>query len=90
MGKKRLAFTFGGAKNPDAGFRETIVSSFSGYEFSLALAMPAAVSLRWLDENGAEAPNPGTCSASGAALDFRSPMADLIMLEKACTMEVTW
>jgi hypothetical protein len=94
MEKKRLVFTFGGAETPaensEAGFRETVVSSFSGYEFSLALAMPAPVSLRWLDENGAEAPNPGTCSVSGAALDFRSPMADLILLEKVRIMEITW
>jgi hypothetical protein len=90
MEKRRLAFTFGGAESPEAGFRETVAAAFSGYEFSLALAMPAAVSLRWLDENGAETRNPGTCSLNGAALDFRSPMADLILLEKACTMEITW
>jgi hypothetical protein len=94
MEKRRLAFTFGGAENPvenaEAGFRETVVSAFSGYTFSLALAMPAAVSLRWLDENGAETRNPGTCSLDGASLDFSSPMADLILLEKAYTMEITW
>jgi hypothetical protein len=94
MEKRRLVFTFGGAENSaensEAGFREMVVSAFSGYTFSLALAMPAAVSLRWLDENGAETRNPGTYSLNGASLDFSSPMADLILLEKACTMEITW
>ncbi|MDR2048251.1 MAG: hypothetical protein LBP69_02225 [Treponema sp.] len=102
MEKKRLAFTFAGAENfvensagfsaenSKAGFRDMVVSSFSGYEFSLVLNMPAAVSLRWLDENGAETRNPGTCSLDGAALDFSSPMSDLVLLEKACVMEITW
>jgi hypothetical protein len=90
MEKRRLTFTFGGVKGPEAGFRETVVSAFSGYKFSLALIMPAVVSLRWLDENGAETPNPGTCSLNGAALDFSVPMADLILLEKVCVMEISW
>jgi hypothetical protein len=90
MERKRLAFTFTGAENPEAGFRDMVISSFSGYEFSLALNMPAAVSLRWLDENGAETRNPGTCSLDGVALNFSSPMPDLILLEKACVMEITW
>jgi hypothetical protein len=90
MEKKRLAFSFTGAEIPETGFRETVVSSFSGYEFSLTLSMPAAISLRWLDENGAETRNPGTCSLNGTSLDFSSPMADLILLEEACTMEITW
>jgi hypothetical protein len=90
MEKRRLAFTFDSAENPGDGFRETVISAFSGYEFSLGLTMPAVVSLRWLDENGAETRNPGTCSLNGAALDFSSPMADLVLLEKTCTMEITW
>jgi hypothetical protein len=90
MEKRRLAFTFTGTENPEAGFREMVISSFSGYEFSLGLSMPAAVSLRWLDKNGAVMRNPGTCSVNGTALDFSSPMADLILLEKACIMEITW
>jgi hypothetical protein len=90
MEKKRLAFLFTGTEIPEAGFRETVVSAFSGYEFSLTLSMPAAVSLRWLDENGAETRNPGTCSINGASLNFSSPMTDLVLLEKACIMEITW
>jgi hypothetical protein len=90
MEKRRLAFTFSGVENPEAGFRETVFSAFAGYEFSLGLTMPGAVSLRWLDENGAETRNPGTCSVNGTALDFSSPMADIILLEKTCTMEITW
>ncbi|MDR2049410.1 MAG: hypothetical protein LBP69_08130 [Treponema sp.] len=90
MEKRRLAFTFGGTENPEAGFRDMVASSFSGYRFSLSLVMPAAVSLRWLDENGTEARNPGTCSPDGATLDFSSPMADIVLLEKTCTMEITW
>jgi hypothetical protein len=90
MEKRRLAFTFAGAENPEAGLRETAASSFSGYRFDLALTMPAAVSLRWLDENGTETANPGTCSVSGAALDFSVPMADIVLLEKTRVMEITW
>jgi hypothetical protein len=94
MEKKRLAFTFTGAENSaefsEAGFRDTVISAFSGYEFFLALNMPAAVSLRWLDENGVETRNPGTCSLDGATLNFSSPMSDLILLEKAYVMEITW
>jgi hypothetical protein len=90
MEKRRLTFIFTGTENPEAGFRDMVVSSFAGYSFSLGLVMPAAVSLRWLDENGTETRNPGTWSLNGAALDFSSPMADLVLLEKTCAMEITW
>jgi hypothetical protein len=90
MEQRRLAFTFTGAESAETGFRETAASAFSGYTFSLALSMPAAVSLRWLDENGAETRNPGTASVNGTALDFSAAMADLVLLEKGCIMEIRW
>ncbi|MDR1507550.1 MAG: hypothetical protein LBI67_10665 [Treponema sp.] len=90
MERKRFVFTFLGAENPDGGFRDTVASSFSGYEFFLTLSMPAPVSVRWLDETGAEIQTPQTCLLKGSTVTFTSPMADIVLLDRTQVMEISW
>jgi hypothetical protein len=93
MAKRRLVFTFTGSGGLSPGFRDFAAESLSGYAFSLSLNLPAAVSLRWLDENGAETRSPGASfvtSVKGSSLDFTASMADLVLLDQTLAMEVRW
>jgi hypothetical protein len=93
MVKRKAVFVFQGAGqglSGDSGFSGLVAQSLSGYDFSLSLKLPAAVSIRWLDAGGKETKNPGVFSVTGSSLHFNASMTDLVLLEKTAIMEVSW
>jgi hypothetical protein len=85
---RRIRLVFPAMEKMDGEFREMLGGALQGYDFSLSLTLPGTVSVSWSGEGGDA--YPGTCSVNGPALDYSAPMADLVFLESALTMEISW
>ncbi|MDR2314714.1 MAG: hypothetical protein LBE02_09315 [Spirochaetaceae bacterium] len=88
---RRLRLTFPQTAEQDQDFKELLSGALEGYSFSISLNLPGTVRVAWLDGEGKAAEAfPGACSLAGSTLSYSVPMADLVFLDRALSMEVGW
>ncbi|MDR2072402.1 MAG: hypothetical protein LBP60_03090 [Spirochaetaceae bacterium] len=88
---KRLRLAFPQTAEQDRDFKELLSRALEAYTFSISLSLPGTVRVAWLDGEGKPATVfPGDCSVAGSTLSYSVPMADLVFLDMALQMEISW
>lgn len=97
--KKRIVLYFPAMERQNPEFREFFSGVLSGYDYSLSFSLPGPAKGRWLQWQGelpAQAAQaldtgfPGRLDGGENNIRFTSSMADLIFLEKALALEISW
>ncbi|MDR1306654.1 MAG: hypothetical protein LBK74_03670 [Treponema sp.] len=90
MAQKKITLSFPGSEAGNAEFEKPAREALEGYVFFLALTLPETPRVSWFDKEGKTASFPGSCTVKGSAVECGIPMADLVFLKAALTMEISW
>jgi hypothetical protein len=90
MAQKKIILSFPGSEPRNAEFEKLAREALEGYAFFLALTLPEAPRISWFDQEGKTAVFPGSCTVNGSVVECGIPMADLVFLGAALTMEISW
>ena len=89
--KIRLHLSSGDSDSDANSFKSMMAAAFLGYNFSFSLAVPGTAKAAWFDENGkAVQQYPGTLVVRNNSVEYNIPMGELMFLEKALELEISW
>jgi len=88
---KKITLHFPAGEKSDDAFADVIIAAFLGYDFALSFTLPEKAKASWLDGNGQNVQKyPGTFSVNDRTVDFSVSMSDLMCLENALDLVISW
>jgi hypothetical protein len=90
MAQKKITLSFPGSEARNAEFKKLAREALADYNFFLAFTLPETPRISWFDGEGRKTAFPGSCTVDGSAVEYSIPMADLVFLDTALTMEINW
>ena len=91
MQGKKIVLHFSAGEQSENAFMEMIAEAFFGYDFSFSFTLPDNAKAVWFDENGKNVTQyPGTCTVQDKTVAYSVSASDLMYLEAALDLEISW